>query len=162
MSPRERTLLFILMATLGLAAVIFGVGAYFDRLTMLDQEFVALQKRVLLQVSSSAVAPSDTESETLRARFFPAGPIPAPLLFASSVQDTLKNAGLTIAESRVLPADTSNSWVEFRVEGDIEAWFAFLRNLRGQDARTLFRSLSLIHRSGARYFITFEVGHVVL
>jgi hypothetical protein len=154
-------MLLLLGATLAAAAVIFGVGAYLDRLSALDDQFVLLQKRALRQASATP-AESDAGTESLKARFWADGPLPQALPFASVVQDVLKAAGLGIMQSRILPADAHSSWVEFQTEGGIEAWFSFLKNLRARDPKTLFHGVTLVHRSGTSYFITFEVGHVAL
>jgi hypothetical protein len=145
----------------GAAILVLGVGAYFDRLSSLDEEFSALQKRAV-RLEQSAPTDTGTASEVFKARFWQSGPLPEPLVFASTVQETLSGAGLHVTESRVLPVLPGSSWVEFQADGDIEEWFRFLRDLRSRDPKTLFRSLSLVHRAGALYTIAFEVGHVVL
>ncbi len=160
MTVRERTLLVLLGSTLVAAAVVLGLGAYFDRLTALDGEFAALQKRAVQLVRQTPE--TSAPAEAFKIRFWPAGPLPEPLTFAASVQQMLSAAGLRVAESRVLPAQPANSWIEFQAEGDIEGWFRFLKDLRTHDPRTLFRSLSLVRHAGSQYTVVFEVGHVVL
>jgi hypothetical protein len=142
------------------AAAILGVGAYFDRLTALDGEFAVLQKRAVQLVRQTPE--TSAPAEAFKNRFWPPGPLPEPLTFATSVQQMLRAAGLGVTGSRVLPGQPTNTWVEFQVDGNIEEWFRFLKDLRTHDPRTVFRSLSLVRRAGTQYTIVFEVGHVVL
>lgn len=163
MTPRERSLLILLLVAA--SALALGIDLYLGRLTRLDAEFIDLQKRALSSTRSSLAsrdAGKASSWEGLKERFFAPGTLPEPLTLASRVQGDLKAVGIHVAESRVLESTKSAQWIQYRAEGDIESWFRFLRLLRDQDPRTLFRSLSLVKKEGFSYAIAFEVGHAVL
>ena len=165
MTTRERNLLVILLIVAGSALTVIAVSAYLDSLTRLDLEFVDLQKRAArtAQVLSSAPDPgSGSEWIGLKDRFFAPGTLPDPLILASRAQAALKSSSLAVVESRVTDTSTTSQWVQYHVEGDIQSWFRFLLLLRGEDPKTLFRSMSFARKEGSTYSITFEVGHAVL
>jgi hypothetical protein len=140
--------------------MLFGFGAYLDRLAALDEEFAALQKRAVRLAQPTQV--SETPDEMFKTRLLPAGPLPDSLAFATVVQEELRKTGMSISGSHVVVPTPTSSWVEFQAEGTMEAWFRFVKGLRTRDPKTLFRSLSAARKEGARYSLVFEVGHAIL
>jgi hypothetical protein len=164
LTPRERSLLVIFVAALAASALCLGLDLYLERLTRLDTEFITLQKRALrdtqLALTSGGNASGVSWGE-LKDRFYAPGTLTDPLTLASQVQAAVKDSGLSIAESRVTESSSTAQWVQYRVEGSIESWFRFLKLIRSQDPKSLFRSMSLIKKEGSTYAIAFEVGHAV-
>ena len=165
MTPRERNLLIVFFIALGAAALVVGLGSYWEGLSVLDEQYLGLQKRALrvTQTELLTKAPQKTALPlNLKDRFFAPGSLPSPLALAGSVQSALQSSGLAVLESRVLETSESSQWVQYMAQGDISSWFRFLQMLHQQDGRALFRSLSLVKKQELSYSITFEVGHVVL
>ena len=162
MTTRERNLLILLVVAVACAALVVGLGSYLDGITRLDAEYVSLQKRALRVRQAALEARPAAAVGPLKERFFVPGTLTDPLVLASRVQAALKSSGLQVLQSRVVESTASSQWIEFHAEGEITAWFRFLRALRQQDARTLFRSMSLLRKQTGGYAITFEVGHAVL
>lgn len=165
MTPRERTLLRLLGFATAAAGLLLGLSTYLDELSRLDTAFIALQKRALriTQTSLRAESSGSTSSlRTLRDRFYTPGTLPDPLSLAVRVQAVAKESDLGILESRVTENSPSSQWILYHAEGPIESWFRFMQLLRGEDPKTLFRTLSVVKKQGFSYALTFEVGHAVL
>ena len=164
MSTRERNLLVIFFLVLVSAGVVVGLSSYLQAIVRLDLEFVALQKHAL-RLTQTSLSTRDSGSVSswgnLKERFFAPGTLPDPLSLASRAQSAIKASGLTILESRVTENTGTAQWVQYHAEGQIESWFRFLELVRGQDPKTLFRSMSLVKKQGFLYAVAFEVGHVV-
>jgi hypothetical protein len=165
LTSRERALLVAFLAVAAAAGLMIGLGSYFERRAFLDSEFAGLRKRALRSAQGSLADRQPGHASAwsrLKERFFAPGSLPDPLTLASCAQQSLKTAGIRVEESRITESSKSAQWIQYRSEGDIEAWFRFLQILRSQDSRTLLRSLSLAKKEGFSYAITFEVGHAVL
>jgi len=165
LTNREKNLLIVFFAVLAAALLMVAADSYLGKMARLNEQFISLEQRTLrvVQSSSHSVNSGDTSSLLdLKKRFYAPGTLPAPLSLAALAETTLKTAGLTLVESRITESSTKAQWVKYSVEGDIGAWFRFLQQLRRQDPQTLFRSLSMIRKSGYHYAISFEVGHVVV
>jgi len=164
LTTRERNLLVIFLLVVLSAGIVVAVSSYLEAITRLDTEFITLQKRALRLAQASIASQGAADAPSLgnvRERFFSPGTLPDPLTLASRVQAAMKAAGLASLESRVLESTATAQWVQYRAEGPIESWFRFLQLVRGQDPKTLFRTVSLAKRQGFIYAISFEVGHVV-
>lgn len=163
MTPRERRLLIFFFIVLGAVGLAVGLGSYWEQLSHLDAEWIGLQKRAL-RVTQKALLAKLPEKTSLdvKDRFFAPGSLPNPLSLAAEAHAALQSAGLSILESKVKETTATSQWVQYMTQGDIASWFRFLRALRDQDPKTLFRSLSLVRKENVLYSITFEVGHVVL
>jgi hypothetical protein len=165
LTTRERNLLILFLVVVASAILVVATSSYLEGLTRLDSEFIDLQKRASRAAQASVLAQktgSGTEWSGLKGRFFAQGTLQDPLVLASRVQAALKSSDLVVVESRVAESSSSAQWIQYHAEGQIESWFHFLQLLRNEDAKTLFRSLSLAKKQGSSYSITFEVGHVVL
>jgi len=165
LTARERNLLILFFVVLGAAGLLLALGSYWEELSRLDTEFVGLQKRVLhvaQTTASSQTLATASRWPGLDQRFFAAGTLPTPLALASEVQAALKTSGLEVVESRIVETTETGHWVQYMVQGRIGDWFRFLQGVRLQDAKVLFRTLSLMAKPGAIYAISFEAGHVVL
>lgn len=165
MTSRERNLLAILGAASAAVLLIFAIDAYLGRLARLDDDFIAMKKKAAQLATSAATSggvADESEAARLQARFFAAGTLPEAIRLAETAGDALRRAGVTVIESGVTKSTATEQWMKYRAEGDVDAWFRFLRLLDAADGRCLFRSLSLVRKDGVRYSMTFEVGHAVL
>jgi hypothetical protein len=165
LTSRERNLLLIFLIVIAAAGLMLGLSSYFEGLSRLDNEFLALQKRSVRAAQAALRAGSSDGASSwsnLKDKFYAPGTLPDPLTLASRVEASLKTAGIHVLESRVIENSASAQWIQYHAEGNIDPWFDFLLLLRKEDPRSLFRSMSLVKKQGFSYAISFEVGHVVL
>lgn len=157
MTPRETTLLTLLVATFLGAITIVGVGWFLDTWTLQAEQLARLKAEAVRLVASRQVQASDAE-QNLRSLFVAEGVQVSTSDLAARLNRRLQDSGLTILEFRIL-SDGHSGWIQYSLQGSSPSWLRFLGDSSEGSPHLLFRNVAIRLREGSVYQFNVEVGY---